>query len=307
MGHLPACRAILERAAAVMYAEPRSRAELIRLIPSADALVPALNQRIDRRVLDAAPRLTVIATPSTGTDHIDLAAARSRGIEVQSLKDDPDLLRTITSTAEHAFLLMLACLRRLPFAFDDVKRGRWRAADWRGREAAGRTVGIVGYGRLGAIFSRLALGFGMKVIACDPFKKITDPWVEPAPMGALLKRAEIVTLHVHLTPETRGLIGVRELARLRPGAVLINTARGALVDERALLRALESGRLAAAGLDVLARELEGRAARDPLVRYARTHANLILTPHVGGCTVDAQEKAFRRMAEKLAARLRQPG
>jgi len=194
---------------------------------------------------------------------------------------------------------MLACLRKLPFAFDDVKRGNWNAARWRGREAAGRVVGIVGYGRLGEIFSRLARGFGMKVIACDPLRKIKDTWVRQVSMKELLKKAEIITIHVHLTPETRWLIGKREFAMMRKGVYLINTSRGALIDECALLQALRTGKIASAGIDVLAGELDGKIGNNPLVQYARTHDNLIISPHVGGCTYDAQEKSHRHTVQKI--------
>jgi D-3-phosphoglycerate dehydrogenase len=299
MGHLAESRAILEKSARITYAPSLSRRQLLHMIPEYDALLTNLRQRIDRAIIKAGRKLKVIATPSTGTDHIDTAYAVSKGIAVQSLKSDYSLLKTISSTAEHAFLLMLACLRKLPFAFNDVKRGRWHSAKWRGREAAGRTVGIIGYGRLGRIFARLARGFGMKVMASDPFRKIKDRWVEQVNLKELLKRAEIITIHVHLTPETRGLIGVREFGLMRRGVYLINTSRGALIDESALLRALKSGKIAGAGIDVLTDELEGRPAKNPLVQYARSHNNLIITPHIGGGTYDAQEKAFRHTAQKI--------
>ena len=301
--HLPETRAFLKRRARVTHAVGVPDAALRRLIRGQDALITNLRQRVDKRLLDAADCLKVIATPSTGTDHIDLACAESKGIAVQSIKRDYDLLRTITSTAEHAFLLMLACLRKLPFAFDAVKNGQWQSSDWRGREVAGRTVGILGYGRLGEIFSRYARAFGMNVIACDPHKRIADAWVRQVKMNDLLARSEIITIHVHLSPETRGMIGAREFARMRRGVYLVNTSRGALLDDKAFLRALRSGRIACAGIDVLANELDGRISSDPLVRYARTHANLIITPHVGGCTLDAQEKSFLHTARKLIAAL----
>jgi len=304
MEHLPESRAILERGAKVTYAKNLSKAKLLRLIPAYDTIVTNLRQRIDRNIIDAGTKLRVIATPSTGTDHIDLAYAKSRGIEVQSLKYDYTVLKTISSTAEHAFLLMMACLRKLPFAFDDVKKGKWTAPETRGREVADRIVGIIGYGRLGEIFSKFAHAFAMQVIACDPFKKIQDEWVEQVKMHELLKRSEIITLHVHLAPETRGLIGAREFALMRDGVYFVNTSRGALLDEKAFLHVLRSGKIACAGIDVLANEIDGRIADDPLVRYARSHRNLIITPHIGGCTYDAQEKAFRHTVRKLVAFLK---
>lgn len=306
MNHLPESRTILEQEAKVTYAGNLSKAEILRLIPDYDAIVTNLQQRIDQDIIDAGAKLKVIATPSTGTDHINLTYAKSRGIEVQSLKYDYNVLKTITSTAEHAFLLMMACLRKLPFAFESVKDGQWTSAEWRGREVAGRIVGIVGYGRLGEIFSRFAHAFSMKVIASDPFKKIKDAWVKQVKMNELLKRSEIITLHTHLAPETRGMIGAREFAMMRNGVYLVNTSRGALLDERAFLHSLESGKIACAGIDVLAHELDGKIANEPLVRYARTHKNLIITPHIGGYTYDAQKKAYLHTVHKLMAFLKKP-
>jgi D-3-phosphoglycerate dehydrogenase len=298
--HLPEVRAFLEKHARVTYAVGVSDGELRKLIRRQDAIITNLHQKIDRKILDAASELKVIATPSTGTDHIDINYAGSKGVEVLSIKRDYDLLRNITSTAEHAFLLMLACLRKLPFAFDAVKRGEWDSAAWRGRELSGRTLGILGYGRLGEIFSRYAKAFGMTVFACDPYKKISDSWVRQVDMDTLLRDSEIITIHVHLTPETRGMIGAKEFSRMRKGICLVNTSRGALLDEKAFLRALKSGKIACAGIDVLANELDGRTSSDPLVRYARGHANLIITPHIGGCTYDAQTKSFMHTVRKLS-------
>ena len=137
--------------------------------------------------------------------------------------------------------------------------------------------------------------------ACDPHKTVADPWVEQVDLDDLLSRSEIVSLHVHLTPETEGLIGRREFGRMRHGAMLINTSRSKLINEPALLEALASGKIACAGLDVLANELDAPAAADPLVEYARQHDNLIVTPHVGGFTYDAQEKAFAQTARKVVS------
>ena len=299
MEHLPAARAILDAACDVVYAPTITDAELKTTIAGYDAIVTNLRQIIGKSVLDEAEKLRLIATPSTGTDHIDVEYAESKGIVVQSIKLDYDVLKTITSTAEHAFLLMLSCLRRLPFAFDSVRRGEWVRDEFCGREAEGRVVGIIGYGRLGEIFSRLAHGFGMKVIACDPSKTINDAWAKQVEMDELLKTAEIISIHVHLAPETEKLIGKREFGLMRKGVYLVNTSRGKLIDEEALLDALKSGKVECAGIDVLANELTGDINSDLLVEFSRTHKNLIITPHIGGMSSDAQEKAFSHMVNKL--------
>jgi len=307
MEHLPAACAILDKACDVVYAPTITDSELLATIAEYDAIVTNIRQVIGKSVLDAATKLRLIATPSTGTDHIDVEYAESRGIVVQSIKRDYDLLKTITSTAEHAFLLMLSCLRRLPFAFDSVRRGEWVRDKFCGREAEGRVVGIIGYGRLGEIFSRLANGFGMKVIACDPSKTINDVWVKQVEMDELLKTAEIISLHVHLTPETENLIGQCEFDLMRDGVYLVNTSCGKLIDEEALLDALKSGKVKCAGIDVLANELTGDIDSDLLVEFSRTHDSLIITPHIGGMSSDAQEKAFSHMASKLVVFLTKIG
>jgi D-3-phosphoglycerate dehydrogenase len=304
MSHLHESRGILDREADVTYQTIPPMDKFLEIIPQYDALVTNLQQRISKEVIDKAVNLKCIATPSTGTDHIDVEYAESKGIEVQSSKKDYDVLKNITSTAEHAFMLMMASLRQLPFAFDTVRNGNWNRDDFLGREVQGRTVGIVGYGRLGEMFSRFAKGFDMKVLAADPEKEITDPWVTQVTFDELLKKSEIITIHVHLTPKTENMLSTREFSLMQEGTFLVNTSRGGLIDEEALLAALNSGKIRGAAVDVLANELDGNIDSEPLVKYARTHTNLIITPHIGGRSLDSQEKAYRHMAGKLIAFLK---
>ena len=267
-------------------------------IDRCEIIVPRISDEIDHQVIDRATRLRLIGTPSTGTDHIDIPHAAKRGIRIVSIKDDRAFLDTVQSTAELAWLLILACSRRLRAALDHVRAGGWNAAELRGHELIDRTLGIVGYGRLGTMVSRFAHAFRMKVIATDP-QPIADGWVEQMAPDALLERADIITLHVHLNEETRGMIGRDQFARMKPGACLVNTSRGGLIDEDALLDALRGGRLAAAGLDVIEGERDPHRANRPLPRYAADHDNLIITPHVGGVTHESQAKAFMFFARKL--------
>ena len=304
MEHLPGVKKLLEQETDVTYLEYPSKAELLNVIPDHNGLVPNLALMLDRDLLDAAVNLKVIATPSTGTDHIDLEYAVEKGIEVQSLKKDYDILKTITSTAEHAFLLMMSILRKLPFAFDAVRKGSWDNTPFRGREVQGRVLGILGYGRLGEIVSRFAHGFDMKVIAHDPNKTITDPWVEQVSFDELLAKAEIISIHIHLTSETEKLISTTEFDKMRESVYIVNTSRGAIIDEQAFLVALESGKLAGAAVDVIAGELQGNINAHPLVQYTREHDNLIITPHIGGVTLDSQIKAFTHTVNKMLSFLR---
>ena len=290
---------ILNGVGAVVTAD-FDRAGLLRSVDDADVLWVRLRNRIDAEVMDAAPRLRCILSATTGLDHIDLVAAHRRGIEVISLRGETGFLRYVHATAEHTVALILALLRRLPAAAEHAAGGGWNRDRFRGRELHGKTVGIVGLGRLGKMVAPLVASFGARVVFADP----NAPPGMAMPLADLLKHADIVTLHVNLAEDSRGFFGRTELQAMRRGGWLINTSRGELIDEAALLEALESGRLAGAALDVLSGESDGDLATHPLVRYAREHDNLILTPHIGGCTSESMEKTetylaekFRRMAE----------
>ncbi|NLF30096.1 MAG: hypothetical protein GX591_04315 [Planctomycetes bacterium] len=296
LAEVPWLRERLEAFADVTVAHP-APAELAGRLAGHDVLVPRLSHTIDEPLL-AAAALRLIGTPSTGSDHIDVAAAARRGIPVVRIKDDRALLDSIQSTAELAWLLVLSCVRNLRAATAHVLRGRWEAGEVRGHELIGRTLGIVGHGRLGTMVGRFGKAFRMKVLAADP-AGVDDPRIEAVGLEELLRRSDVVTLHVHLTEATRRLIGPREFALMKPGAVLVNTSRGGVVDEAALLDALAAGRLAAAGLDVIDGERDPKRADSPLLRYAAAHDNLVITPHVGGCTFEAQAKAFTHFADKL--------
>jgi D-3-phosphoglycerate dehydrogenase len=291
-----AARAELERVGEVVAFERFEQA-----LPRADAVLAGLEVELDRSVLDRAPRLRVIATRTSQVRHIDVEETRRRGIEVLAIEPDDPVLRETPSTAEETFALLLALVRNIPWAFDAVKQGRWERTRYGGRELAGKTIGVVGYGRLGKRVAEYARAFGMHVLAADPYAAIED--AEAVPLEELLARADVVSIHCTFTEETRGLIGTAELALCRTSAVLVNTARGEIVDEQALLRALETGRLAGAAVDTLAGEradgshLTGNA----LVRYAREHENLLVLPHLGGATIEATERTQLHLARRLAA------
>jgi D-3-phosphoglycerate dehydrogenase len=259
--------------------------------------------RADREVLDRATRLRVIATPSTGLDHLDLEAMRQRRVALISLRDDTEFLDQITATAEMAWCLLLAVVRRLPWAFQAAQLGVWARDRFRGHQLSGQTLGILGYGRLGRMMSDYGKAFRMRVLACDVRPVEPASGVEMVPFGRLLAESDVLSIHIHLTDANRGLINAAALARMKPGAVLLNTSRGAIVDEQALLAALESGRLAGAGLDVIEGEWRDDLARHPLIRYSLTHQNLVISPHVGGVTFESQSMAYSRIAEKLARHL----
>lgn len=296
--HIPEAKRILESVGEVTYAEYKYH-RLFEAIGEYDALLPSLDVYLDQKLLQRARRLKLIATPSTGTDHIDLKSAAKFGIEVMSLKNDIDFLKKVTATAELAFGLILSITRRIPYAFDSVKQGAWKSKDFRGHELLDKTLGIIGYGRLGEMMARYAHAFGMCVLACDPYKIVHEDFVTQVDFETLLRSADIITIHVHLNEETNGMLSERAFSLMKEGVYIVNTSRGAVMDEEALLRALESGKVAGAALDVICGELEGDFENHPLICYARTHDNLIITPHMGGVTYESQAKAYIFTARKI--------
>jgi D-3-phosphoglycerate dehydrogenase len=271
----------------------------------ADGLIDAsMRVKITGEMLRRAPNLRIISCATTGSDHIAKDEAASRGIEIRTLREDPELLRDLTPAAELSWALVLACARRLVPAVVHVRQGKWQREEFPGMMLRGRTLGLVGCGRIGQWMARYASAFGMRVIGCDPN---LDPWpstIERATLLEVAEQADVLSVHVHLSDATRGLISAEVFDRMKPGAIFINTSRGAVADEAALLKGLESGRLAAAGLDVL--EGEPDIETHPLFKYTQAHDNLLITPHCGGYSPDAVRLVCRRAAEKVAERLKAP-
>lgn len=282
------------------------RAGLFDQIRGAEVLWVRLRHYIGREVMDAAPALRIVATPTTGLTHIDLAEAERRGIRVISLRGQTEFLKEIRATAEHTVGLMLALMRRIPQAHRHAIKGGWDRDLFQGHELHRKTVGIIGYGRLGRIVARYLNAFDCTILAADrpDWDGSPDPWVRMVPLSELLSHSDIVSLHVNLHSGTAGLIDRACFESIKPGAWFINTARGELVDEAALLDALETGRLAGAAVDVLSDE-HVRCATHLLIAYAARRDNLLVTPHIGGCTVESMEKTEEFLAELLAAQLAQ--
>lgn len=278
------------------------QAAVAEALKTASAVLDAsMKVRISDEMVAAAPALRIISTATTGSDHIARKEIDARGIPVRTLKEDPGFLRNLTPAAELSWALLMACARRLVPAVQHTREGKWVREEFPGIMLNGRSLGVVGCGRIGQWMARYARAFGMEVKGYDPF---VSPWPEEirrVPLEELVETSDFISVHVHLTAETRGLISAGLFARMKPGAVFINTSRGALADEAALLAALESGRLAAAGLDVL--EGEPDIADHPLLRYAQGHDNLLITPHCGGFSPDAVRRVCDLAARKIVAEL----
>jgi D-3-phosphoglycerate dehydrogenase len=293
---------LLRRKGTVILAN-LDRKELLSAIKEADVLWVRLRHRIDSKVMAAAPRLKVIVTATTGLNHIDIAEAMRRDIRVLSLRGEVDFLRDVCGTAEHTIALILALLRRLPGALHHVQTGGWDRNSFKGAELYKKTIGIVGYGRIGRIVARYLKAFGARVLASDPNvdPKSVRRDIAMVSLVKLLGQADMVTLHVDLSEKTRGFFGTDQFRAMKRGAWFINTSRGELVDENALLCALRSKWLSGAALDVLSNENYYGMKENALIAYAREHNNLIITPHIGGCTVESMEKTECFLAKKLCA------
>jgi D-3-phosphoglycerate dehydrogenase len=256
------------------------------LLAKADAFLDAsMRVPITDAMIEASSRLKVIATATTGSDHIARVALERRGIPVFTLKDDPQVIRNLTPAAELSWALVMALARRLVPAVAHTRAGQWVREDYPGLMLNGRTLGVVGCGRIGQWMARYAKAFGMRVMGYDPFLETWPDNIERCSLEKVAAEADILSVHVHLSDKTRGLIDADIFACMKKGAFFINTSRGALADEAALLAALESGHLGGAGLDVL--DGEPDIAGHPLVAYSQSHDNLLITPHCGGFSPDA--------------------
>ena len=294
----PAAARRIEAVARVRYAD-LDYAELLEAVDQADVLWVRLRHFIGKEVFDRAGRLEAVVTATTGLNHVDMAEAERRGVQVLSLKGEADFLRDIRATAEHTIALMLSLYRRIPDAARHAVEETWNRDAFRGREIYGKTVGLVGYGRLGRIVGRYLTAFGARVLATDPRRVEFEPGVEAVSLDRLLAEADIVSLHASFEEGNRRFFNRECFQKMRPGAVFVNTARGELVDEEALLEALEEGRLSAAAVDVLDAEQTLDGSTRPLVRYAAERGNLLITPHIGGSTVESLAKVEEYMAERL--------
>jgi D-3-phosphoglycerate dehydrogenase len=257
-----------------------------------DALVVRSQTRVDAELLAAAaPRLSVIGVASVGTDRIDLAAATRAGVMVVNAPTGNTI-----AAAEHTMAVMLALLRRVPAADASLRAGTWERGRFTGSELRHRTLGIIGLGKIGKAVARRANGFEMRVVAHDPYltaEQASEHGARLVGLPELLLRADVITVHTPLTAQTRGLIGPAQLEAMKPGAVVLNVARGGIVDESALAQALHDGRLAGAAVDVYS--TEPMAADNPL----RVAPNTVLTPHLGASTAEAQDRVAVEMAEQL--------
>ncbi|MGH9693900.1 MAG: phosphoglycerate dehydrogenase, partial [Bryobacteraceae bacterium] len=269
----------------------KDKDKLAEVISGFDGLAIRSATKVSAKILDKAKNLKVIGRAGIGVDNVDIPAATARGVIVMNTPFGNSI-----TTAEHAISLMLALARQIPEADVSTRAGKWEKNKFMGVEIFGKTLGVIGCGNIGSIVADRALGLRMKVIAYDPFlsqERATEIGVEKVLLDDLLKRADFITLHTPLTDKTRNIISKEALAKTRKGVRIINCARGGLVDEAALLAALESGQVGGAAFDVFVQE---PATENPLFG----HPNVVCTPHLGASTSEAQENVALQVAEQMS-------
>jgi D-3-phosphoglycerate dehydrogenase / 2-oxoglutarate reductase len=264
--------------------------DLLKALPDVDAIIVRGRTKVTADILAAAPKVKVVGRAGVGVDNIDLKAAQAKNVVVVNAPQS-----TTIAVAEHTMALLLALARQVPMADAGLRKGEWLKKKLEGFELNGKTLGVIGMGRIGSGVAARAAAFGVKSIGYDPQlsnEEITKRGATPVSLEELLAKADIVTIHVPLTPETRGLLNADRLATMKPSAVIVCTARGNVIDETALLAALDSGKLAGAALDVFSVE---PVVDSPLVK----HPKVVCTPHVAAQTLEAQERAARDIAEEI--------
>ncbi len=286
----PAAIAQLESGFELRYADGADRAALLSALADADAVIVRSATRIDTEALAHAPNLRVVARAGVGLDNVDVEAATKAGVMVVNAPSS-----NVVSAAEHAVGLLLAVARNVPQAMISLKSGEWKRSQFTGAELYQKVAGVLGLGRIGVLVAQRLAAFGMQVIAYDPYvptSRAAQLGVRLVSLDELLAEADFISVHLPKNAETTGLIGERELRLVKPGVRIINAARGGIVDEHALALALKDGRVAGAGIDVFATE---PCTDSPLFGFP----SVVVTPHLGASTHEAQEKAGTQVAKSV--------
>nr|WP_246858201.1 phosphoglycerate dehydrogenase [Corynebacterium sp. sy017] len=274
----------------VRWVDGPNRQELLAAIPEADALLVRSATTVDREVLDAATKLQIVGRAGVGLDNVDIAAATERGVMVVNAPTS-----NIHSACEHAISLLLATARQIPAADKTLRDGQWKRSSFSGVEVFGKTVGIVGFGHIGQLFAQRLAAFETTIIAYDPYAnpaRAAQLGVELVSLDQLMATADFVTIHLPKTKETAGMFNAELLAKAKKGQIIINAARGGLIDEAALAEAIASGHIRGAGIDVYAQE---PCTQSPLFELPQ----VVVTPHLGASTAEAQDRAGTDVADSV--------
>lgn len=274
----------------IRHVDGTDRPALLAAVADADALLVRSATKVDAEVLAAANHLKVVARAGVGLDNVEVPAATARGVMVVNAPTS-----NIVSAAEHAAALLLAVARRIPAADASLRGGEWKRSSFNGVELNGKVAGIVGLGKIGQLLAQRLAAFGMDLIAYDPYvapARAAQLGIELVTLDELLARADTISIHLPKTAETKGLIGADQLAKVKPGVIIVNDARGGLIDEQALADAVREGRVGGAGIDVFATE---PTTASPLFELA----NVVVTPHLGASTTEAQDRAGTDVARSV--------
>lgn len=254
------------------------------------------NFMIDKALLENTS-VTLINTASTGLNHINKKDCKDLDVKILSLTKDYDLIRQLPSTSELAFGLALSMMRKIPQSFDDVKEGNWNYEPFVGRQLAGLTAGIIGYGRLGTFMARYCHSFGMKVLVNDPYKNVFD--YEQVDKDTLYKESDLISLHVHVKDDTINMIDKHAISKMSKKPYIVNTSRGEIVNEKDISEFIKKGDISGYGTDVLVDEFSEDMSSNEIISLSRQGYNVVITPHIGGMSIEGQEKAFLYAASKF--------
>jgi D-3-phosphoglycerate dehydrogenase / 2-oxoglutarate reductase len=286
----PSAVEVLGDGVEIRHVDGTDRPALLAAVADADALLVRSATRVDAEVIGASTRLKIVARAGVGLDNVDVPAATARGVMVVNAPTS-----NIVSAAEHAVALLLSTARQIPAADASLRAGQWKRSSFSGVELNGKTVGVVGLGKIGQLVAQRLEAFGVQLIAYDPYivpARAAQLGIELVSLDELLQSADIITIHLPKTPETQGLIGKDQLALTRPGVLIVNAARGGLVDEDALAEAVRSGHVGGAGIDVYVTE---PTTSSPLFELPQ----IVVTPHLGASTVEAQDRAGTDVARSV--------
>jgi D-3-phosphoglycerate dehydrogenase len=302
--HLDGVHEVLAARDSEFIYEPNiTKSELNKLLIRTNAYYLFTNPNKQNFKLDAEAlkysSVKVINTASTGLNHIDLDYCKENKIDVWSLKEDYELINDLPSTSELAFGLMMSLMRNIPKSFHSVRDGNWDYEPYVGHQIKGKTIGVIGYGRLGKIMCRLFDGWGVKVLVDDPYESNIDKRDSKVSRKRLLNDSDVVFLHTHVTNETRGMVDQEFLSKMKQGSYLINTARGELVNEDSIIESIRRGHLKGYGTDVIKDEF-GNIQNSKLVEFSiNPNNNVVITPHIGGMTIEGQTKAYHWAINKF--------
>ena len=305
---IPSIKDQLEGEFSCIFAPSAKKEKIIEILSENDIegwiCSPTPKYKIGKELLSNSKKLRIIVTPSTGSNHIIKEDCKALNIKVESLKDT-DFVNNIYASSEFCFALILAVVRNLPQAFEGSLSYKWREAEdeYRGVELHGKTIGIIGFGRIGSNVAKYSLAMNMDVCTYDPYMKIEEPVKQLSSYQEVLRIADIIVIAVHLDEYTEDMVNASWFALMKDGVYFINISRGEIVDEESLIDALKSGKIKSAGLDVIRNELAEEIKSSPVINYAKNSKNLIITPHIAGLTVDSELKAAEYSIKTLSNNL----